>query len=274
MKNFLRFIVQHHFLILFLLLETLSMFLLFSTNPYHKVRFYSYSHALAGRWSVKAENILDYFSLRSENQKLAEENASLYNRMGSAFSVAFADSAYMGDSLMPRKFLYLTAKVVNNTVNKQYNYITLDKGRRAGIEPEMAVIGSQGIVGVVKSVSENYASVLSVLNRDFRVSAKIESNGYFGPLNWEGEQSDVATLVDIPFHVKVSAGDTVVTSGFGGIFPEGYMIGTIADYKLKGGNYFEIHVRLSTDFRKLNYVHVVKNFAKIEIDSLENAVTQ
>lgn len=271
MRNFLRFIVQHHFLILFLLLETLSLFLLFNTNPYHKVRFYNYSHAMAGRWSSKVENILDYFSLRSENQKLADENAYLYNRMGSSFTVVFADSAYMGDSLMPRKFLYLTAKVVNNTVNKQFNYLTLDKGRMGGIEPEMAVIGSQGIVGIVKSVSDNYSSVLSLLNRDFRVSAKIESNGYFGPLSWNGVSPEYATLVDIPFHVKVSKGDTVVTSGFGGIFPEGYLIGTIFDYRLKGGNYFEIKVKLSTDFRKLNFVHVVKNFAKVEIDSLENS---
>jgi len=274
MKNFLRFFVQHHFLILFLLLETFSLLLLFSTNPYHKVRFYNYSHALSGRWSSKVENILDYFSLRNENQKLAEENASLYNRMGSSFTVAFADSAYMGDSLMPRKFLYLTSKVVNNTVNKQFNYMTLDKGSRGGVEPEMAVIGSEGVVGIVKSVSENYSSVLSLLNRDFRVSAKIESNGYFGPLSWSGENPDFATLIDIPFHVHMSKGDTIVTSGFGGIFPEGYMIGTIADFKLKGGNYYEISVKLSTDFRKLHYVQVIKNFAKTEIDSLENVVSQ
>jgi rod shape-determining protein MreC len=136
----------------------------------------------------------------------------------------------------------------------------------------MAVINSDGIVGVVKSVSESYSSVLSVLNRDFTVSAKIRKNGYFGPLTWSGSSSYYATLVDIPHHVKISEGDTIVTSGFGGVFPEGFLIGTISDFKLKGGNYYEIKVRLSNDFRKLNYVQVIRNYAKNEIDSLENAV--
>jgi len=221
--------------------------------------------------STRIENIKDYLSLRDENRILAEENARLYNRLGSSFARVAADSVYMGDSIQPRKFLYLTARVVNNTVNKQFNYLTLDKGSLSGIKPEMAVIGSEGIVGIVKSVSDNYASVLSALNRDFIVSAKIQKNGYFGPLKWNGNSADYATLVDIPHHVKIETGDTIVTSGFGGVFPEGYHIGTISDFRLKGGNYYEIRVKLSTDFRKLNYVQVIKNYALNEIDSLEKA---
>jgi rod shape-determining protein MreC len=271
MRNLLRFIVQYHFLILFLLIETFSLFLLFSANPYQRVRFYNYSHAISGRMSTRIENIKDYLSLRNENRKLAEENARLYNRLGSSFTRATPDSVYIGDSLHIRTYLYLTARVVNNTVNKQFNYITLDKGRLNGIQPEMAVIGSEGIVGIVKSVSDNYASVLSAVNRDFTVSAKIKKNGYFGPLKWNGNNPEFATLVDIPHHVKIEAGDTVITSGFGGVFPEGYHIGIISDFRLKGGNYYEIKVKFSTDFRKLNYVQVIRNFAKSEMDSLENA---
>jgi len=274
MRNLLRFIVQHHFLILFLLIETFSMFLLFRANPYQKVRFYSFSHSVSGRMSTRVENIKDYLTLRSENRMLAEENARLYNRLGSSFSEKAPDSVYIGDSIRPKKYLYITAKVVNNTVNKQFNFITLDKGSRSGIAPEMAVIGSEGIIGVVKSVSENYSSVLSVLNRDFMVSARIKSNGYFGPLSWNGDDTEYATLVDIPHHVKITPGDTVITSGFGGIFPEGHHIGVIADYRLKGGNYYVIRVKLSTDFRKLNYVQVIRNFAKNETDSLDNAATK
>jgi rod shape-determining protein MreC len=270
MRNLLRFIIQHHFLILFLLLESFSLFLLFGANPYQKVLFYSTSHKLSGRISTRTENIKDYFSLHNENHKLAEENARLYNRLKSSYSLATADSMYVGDSLIPRKFLYLTARVINNTVNKQYNYITLDKGSNGGIGPDMAVINSEGIVGIVKSVSANYSSVLSLLNRNFNVSAKIKKNGYFGPLNWNGNSAGSATLVDIPHHVRINKGDTIVTSGFGGIFPEGYLIGIIGDFRLKGGNYYEINVKLSTDFRKLNYVQVIRNYAKAEIDSVEN----
>ena len=271
MRNLLRFIIQHHFLILFLLIESFSLFLLFSANPYQRVVFYNASHKLSGRISTRMENFKDYFSLYYENRKLAEENSNLYNRLKTSYSLATADSS---DSLTHRKFLYLKTRVINNTVNKQYNYITLDKGSRGGIEPDMAVISSDGIVGIVKSVSDNYASVLSVLNRDFIVSAKIKKNGYFGPLNWNGNSAENATLVDIPHHVKISKGDTIVTSGFGEIFPEGVMIGIIDDFRLKGGNYYEIKVKLSNDFRTLNYVQVIQNYAKNEIDSLENVANQ
>jgi rod shape-determining protein MreC len=274
MRNLLRFLVQHHFLILFLLVESFSLFLLFNANPYQRVRFYNASHSMAGRMSARIENIKDYLSLYNENRKLSEENARLYNRLKSSFSITSADTSYAGDSLMPRRYLYMTARVINNTVNKQYNYITLDKGRNSGIEPEMAVISSDGIVGIVKTVTPNYASVLSVLNRDFIISAKIKKNGYFGPLSWEGNSTESATLVDIPHHVKISKGDTVVTSGFGGIFPEGYLVGTIDNFRLKGGNYYEITVRLSNDFRRMNYVEVIQNFARPEIETIENSVNQ
>jgi rod shape-determining protein MreC len=220
------------------------------------------------------ENIRDYFSLRYENRKLTEENARLYNNLKSSYSLAVSDYEYLLDSGVRRHYRYLNTRVINNTVNKQFNYITLERGSMGGVEPEMAVINNDGIVGIVKSVSENYASVLSVLNRDFTVSEKIKKNGYFGPLSWKGTSSENALLVDIPHHVKISNGDTIVTSGFGGVFPEGYLIGTISNFRLKGGNYYEIKVKLSNDFRKLNYVKVIQNYAKNEIDSLQNMANQ
>jgi rod shape-determining protein MreC len=274
MRNLLRFIFQHHFLILFILLESFSLYLLFSGNPYQKVRFYSFSHRLSGRLSTRIENVKDYFSLHDENRDLTEENSRLYNQLKSSYSLTRSDSTFLGDSTNRRKYLYFTAKVINNTVSKQYNFLTIDKGSSGGIVSDMAVISSYGIVGIVKSVSDNYASVMSVLNRDFIISAKIKNNGYFGPLSWNGNTSTNATLVDIPHHVKVSKGDTIVTSGYGGVFPEGYLIGTIESFRLKGGNYYEINVKLSNDFRKLNYVQVIKNLAKQEIDSIENSSYQ
>jgi len=270
MRNLIRFFIQHHFLILFLIIESFSLFLLFNTNPYQKVKFYEASHRISGRISVWAENAKDYLSLYDENRKLTEENARLYNRLKSSYGTVLADTVMSSDSLLLRKYIYLSANVVNNTVNKQYNYITLNKGQAGGIGPDMAVISSQGIVGVVKSVSDNYSAVLSVLNKDFILSGKIKKNGYFGPVSWNGNSVQHVTLVDIPHHVQIADGDTIITSGFGGIFPEGYMIGTIDNFRLKGGNYYEINVKLSTDFRNLNYVQVIKSLAKNEIDAVEN----
>jgi rod shape-determining protein MreC len=274
MRNLLRFIIHYHFLILFLLIESFSLFLLFSANPYQKVLFYSASHKASNRISTRIENIKDYFSLHNENRKLAEENARLYNQLKSSFRLNNQDTTYAGDTLHPRKYLYLTARAINNSINKQFNYITLDRGSNNGIEPDMAVISNGSIIGIVKSVSDNHAAVISVLNRDFIVSGKIMKNGYFGPVSWNGNNINYVTMVDIPHHVDIIPGDTIITSGFGGVFPEGYLIGTINDFKLKGGNYFEIKVKLTSDFRKLNYVQVIKNYAKSEIDSLETIVKQ
>lgn len=274
MRNLWRFIIQHHFLILFLIIESFSLFLFFSANPYQRVHFYIVSHKVSGRISTKIENLKDYLSLYKENRKLSEENSRLYNQAGSVLGVMASDTSYTGDSLITGKYRFMTARVINNTVNKQFNYLTLDKGSKAGIRPEMAVISGEGIVGIVKSVSPNYAAVLSALNRDFIISAKIKKNGYFGPLSWNGNSTERATLVDIPYHVEVSTGDTIVTSGYGGVFPEGFIIGVIDHFRLKGGNYYEITVRLSTDFRKLGHVQVIYNYAKAEIDSIENSVNQ
>ncbi len=270
MRNLFRFIIQNHFLILFLVIEIFSLFLLFSANPYQKVAFYNFSQTISGRTSLRMSNIRDYLNLHQENRKLAEENAMLYNNLKGSYAI----KDLRPDTSTRRKYHYLPARVINNSVNKQFNYITLDRGRKEGVEPDMAVINTDGIVGVVKSVSDNYASVLSVLNRDFRVSAKIKKNGYFGPLTWGGSSSNFATLVDIPHHVIINNGDTIVTSGYGGVFPEGFLVGTISDFRLKGGNYYEIKVRLSNDFRKLNSVQVIRNYEKTEIDSLENVAAK
>jgi rod shape-determining protein MreC len=224
--------------------------------------------------SARIENFKDYLSLHNENHKLAEENARLYNRLRSSFRLNTPDSSPVIDSLYSRRYLYLTSRVINNTVNKQYNYITLDRGSSSGIEPDMAVINSDGIVGIVKSVTGNYSGVMSVLNREFTVSGKIRKNGYYGPMSWTGKNTGFATLIDIPHHVVIAKGDTIVTSGFGGVFPEGYLIGIIEDFRLKGGNYYEINVRLSNDFRKLSYVQVIKNITRQEIDSLETTVVK
>jgi rod shape-determining protein MreC len=250
------------------------MFLLFSANPYQKVVFYNASHKMTGRWSLRMSNVRDYFSLHNENRKLAEENAMLYNNLRTSFTGTSYYRTDSADTTVRRKYNYLTARAINNSVNKQYNFITLDKGSDAGIRPDMAVISNEGIVGVVKTVSDHYSSVLSVLNIEFTVSAKIKKNGYFGPLSWTGSSSYYAKLVDIPHHVKINEGDTIITSGYGGVFPEGIMIGTISDFKLKGGNYYEVKVRLSNDFRKLDYVKVIGNYEKNEIDSLENIAVQ
>jgi rod shape-determining protein MreC len=269
MRNLFRFILKYHVLILFILFEIFSITLLVTTGSYHEAKFYQAGQRLNNIFSYKLENIRDYLSLYKENKRLAAENIRLYNLLKSSYKISYVDSAFRGDTISPRYYRYISARVVNNSVNRKFNYITLDKGRNHGVEPEMGVICDEGIVGMVKSVSDNFCVALSLLNPRFGVSAKIGSSGFYGPLSWKETSTDKALLEDIPQHVSIIIGDTIFTSGFGSIFPEDCVIGVISDYKLKGGNYYEITVKLSAEFQRLNHVQVIRNEFRKETMNLE-----
>jgi rod shape-determining protein MreC len=159
--------------------------------------------------------------------------------------------------------------VINNSVNKQKNYFTLDKGRRQGIKVDMAVTSEDNVAGVIVGCSENYSVAISLLNLDFRLSARIRSNGYFGSLNWDGRNYRHAVLNEIPQHISVSIGDTVETTGYSAIFPEGIRIGKVSDLKKSGSDFYKITVELFTDFKKLYYADIIGNMKKTEQLELE-----
>ena len=164
----------------------------------------------------------------------------------------------------------MTAKVINNSTNRRNNYLTLNKGSKQGVKPEMGVICSDGIVGIVKDVSEHYCSVISFLHKDSRFSARIKKNGYIGSMVWNGYDETHGTLNDIAKHVKVSKGDTIVTSSYSAIFPDGVFIGIVDEVTSTGGNNFQdITVKLSTPFGKLSYVYIISNLYKDEQKALE-----
>ena len=231
----------------------------------------NFKHAFEGNLSEKFLNLKDYMNLRKENKRLIEENNKLYNRLARYKNLNAENRVDSLDSMYMKQYTYIPAKVINNSINKQYNYITLNKGSRQGIKEEMAVVSANGVVGVVKKVSDNFSSVISVLNRQFYINAKIKKNGYFGPLSWNGKNYRQVILSQIPHHVKVEIGDTIVTSGYSAIYPEGILIGVVSNYELKGGNFYEITVDLSTDFKNLSRVQVISNFKKEEEKTLENS---
>jgi rod shape-determining protein MreC len=271
MRNLLRFIFQYRVLILFIIFEIFSFVLIITTGSFQEARFYHAGQRMKHTLSYRFENTRDYLSLYKENKRLAEENTRLYNLLKSSYKISYIDSAFAGDTINPRQFRYISARVINNSTNKKYNYITLDKGSKHGIEPEMAVICNEGIVGMVKTVSDNFCVVLSLLNPRFGVSAKIKNSGFYGPLTWKETSPDKAVMEDIPHHARINTGDTILTSGYGSIFPENCMIGVISKYKLKGGNYYEITVKLSSDFQRLNQVQVIRNEFRNETIILEQS---
>jgi len=168
-------------------------------------------------------------------------------------------------------YRFNSARVINNSVDKQNNYITLNKGRKHGIKPDQGIVNSEGIVCVITNVSESYSLGFSVLNKRWGASAKLKKSGTFGPLSWDGKDSRFANLTGIPFHVELEVGDTVVTSSYSSVFPEAVMIGIIHSFeKPAGENYYNISVKLSVNFRALSYVDVVENLKKDEIKALES----
>ncbi len=270
MRSLLRFLIRYHATILFLLLELLAIILVAQFNSFHKARFFKIRHVLLGGISKKYDDYAMYFSLNSENKALVQENAKLYNLLPGDYYNPISEE--LPDTSLDKKYVFSSARVINNSINKQYNFITLNMGKRHGVEPEMAVICDKGLVGVVKESTENFSSVVSVLNREFFPNAMIQRNRYFGYIEWPGRRHDEVILKEIPVHVEIMIGDTIITSGHSAIFPEGILIGTVESFTPSEGIFHDITVELSTDFKNLSNVMVVKNLFREEQVQLESDV--
>lgn len=271
MRSLLKFLLRYHFVLLFLLIESISLFLLIQYNHYQRSTIINSATKVSGKIYDKFSIINDYFSLRRANLELANQNKELLNRSKDAYKSNQVKLVDILDSVYFQQYEYRIAKVVNNSINNQSNYLTLNKGSKHGIEPEMAVIGPNGVVGVVRHVSKNYSSVISVLNSNLRISGLLKESNYYGSVQWDGHDYRQVVLKEIPNHVAIDVGDSVVTSGYSAIFPTGIPIGTVLEVDKKvSGNFHSIKVLLSEDFKNLSYVFVIGNLLKDEQSNLEN----
>jgi rod shape-determining protein MreC len=272
MRNLINFIIKNHFVILFLIIESVSIALLVQYNNYQKTKVLNRATAFSGSLHKNFNSVTEYFNLRTRSEKLLKENTQLRNQLARYKNKPTIGSP-KNDSIYARsQYIYIPAKVVNNSINKQFNYITINKGKKDSVQGEMAVISSDGIVGITRGVSLHYATVISLLNRNLRISAKIKKNGYYGSLHWEGDDYRHVSLKDIPYHVAVEVGDTIVTSGYSAIFPPNILIGQVSDFEIEGGNFYKIKVKLSTNYKNLSYIYVVWNKMKeerIELEEIE-----
>ena len=269
MKNFFLFLWRRHFFFLFLILEVISFILIVQNNHYQRSGFINSTNKFSGNILATFNNISQYFSLKDANRKLSEENARLLSESKKFYMKTDDHIFYHNDTLYRQQYEFISAKVINNSTNKRNNYITLNKGSRHGITKDMGAITSTGIVGIVKEVSSDFSSVISVLHKDMKISAKMKKSGHIGTVIWKGGYYRYGELIDIPTHVKPTPGDTIITSGYSSMFPEGVMIGTISDYKIvKGDNFYSINIKFSTDFNSISYAYVVRNIMKGELDKL------
>lgn len=259
MRSLLQFLARFHVFFLFLALEVISLILIVNYNNFQRVRFLNSSNQLSASVYEMSSNLTSYFQLKRINEELARENAELQTKLQKLQMLdifSHADTSVISDTT----YQFIPARIINNSVNKQHNYVTLNKGLLDGIEQDMGIIGPDGVVGVVTNVSKHYSSGPSILNRRWRVSAKIKKNNYFGSLYWNGNDPQYARLNEIPFHVELAIGDTIVTSGYSSIFPEGILIGVIDEFNHdSGANFYQINIRLSTNFKTISHVELVKN---------------
>jgi rod shape-determining protein MreC len=270
MRNLLRFLLQHHFLLLFVFLEILAFSFLVRFNTFQSAQIYRLRHNIVGRFSSSFSDYSKYLSLEEQNKKLKEENARLYNQLPIT-KYSIKDNSYT-DSIGIEYFRFIPANVINNSVNKQYNFLTLDRGSVFGIKPDMGVVGPDGLIGIVKTVSPHFSTVVPVLNREFFPNARIKNSNFFGYIEWPGISYRNVKLKDIPLHAKINIGDTIETSGYTATFPAGIMIGTVSDFEIEKGVSYNISVGLSTDFKRLTHAWVLDNKLKEERKKIEETV--
>jgi rod shape-determining protein MreC len=270
MKNLILFVWKHSFFFLFLLLEGIAAFLIVANNSYQRSAFINASNGFtAGILSV-SHNFTRYIGLVEANETLSRENARLRSLLPQSFLKHDTTKTVVKDSLHQQIYQYRNAEIISNSFQKRNNYLILNRGLQDSIRPMMGVIAPNGIVGIVKDVSDNFCSVISVLHSKSALDVKIKNNGYTGTLVWKGGDYTIGNVENIPSHVKIHHGDTVLTSGNSSIFPEGILVGYITDFDLKpGANFYTIHIKFSTNYNKVRNVYIVENVLKDEMVQLK-----
>ncbi|MBX2968636.1 MAG: rod shape-determining protein MreC [Cyclobacteriaceae bacterium] len=276
MERIFLFIYQFRAFFTFLLLELFCAWLIVQNNRYQGAQFFNSANSFVGGLNNFSQNVRDYFSLREVNLVLSDENSELRKKLEqqSQYINALPIHGNVDDQIINR-FDFVSAKVINNSTDRFTNFITINKGNAEGIKPGMAVISAAGAIGKVKLTSGHFSVVTSLLNTDLRVSGLLKRTGHFGTVQWDGNDPQITELNFIPRHVKPMVGDTVITSGYSGIFPEGVLIGTISEVSLsEEAPFFELKVKLAQDFHKLSFVTVIKSNLLHELDSLEQHIPE
>lgn len=231
---------------------------------------------MAAGINSSAQNFRDFLSLRETNRQLAEENALLKKKLEQRNqSIYSLNVREINDPTLINRFDFLSARVVNNSVHQFKNYLTINKGTKDGVEAGMAVVSPEGIVGKIKIASEHFSVVTSLLNIDVLTSVQLKRTSHFGTAQWDGASPDFINMLYVPRHVQPLVGDTVVTSGYNSIYPEGLMVGVIDKIELKDeALFYQLRMKVSQDFRKLTYVAVIKSRLKEEQEELEKTIEE
>ena len=278
MRNIFLFIRRYFNFLFFLVLQIIALSFLFRYNKFHEAAFMGIAGGVTGKISEKYNNIDYYFHLRETNAALVKENADLRSRLSENYQPPGTASRIVSDSVLIdsvkkyKRYQYYEAKVVNSFVSTQTNYITIHRGAAQGIKKDMGVISPLGIAGRVVNVSDNYAVVMSVLSRQFKVKAKLKKGGENGTVEWDGKSPLFIQLRDIPKSAQVQKGDSVLTSELSSIYPANIMVGTVAEIiNDKSSNFYMLKLKPATNFYSVQYVYAIGDLQRDEIKKLEEA---
>lgn len=275
MQFILNPIVKNGLFLFYVLLAVLSLVFIFRQKVYHKSVLDKTSTQISGYFDQKISGVTNFIHLKDDNLILQNENAELRKELEKLKGeMSESDTAIRSVSNLEfhQTYRFIPTEVINNSVMKTHNMITLNKGSRQGIEKGMGVISGNGVIGYVYKTSENYSRVMSTLNKNSRITAQIKGNNYFGTLTWDGKDPRFAQLVEIPKYIHVEKGDTIETDGKSASLPGGVMIGTVISSKIDEiSGELDIEVRLKEDFSRLRYAQVVLNLEKHEIQEIEKS---
>ena len=268
MQQIFNFVFKNSYRLLFLLLLVVSLALTIQSHSYHRSKVISSANFLSGGVYERINNVNEYLNLKGQNDELAIENARLKALLFNQKDTAKAPKI---DTIKGvDKINIIVSKVIHNSYNVFENYLTINSGSDAGVKPDMGVVNSAGIVGIVDKTSKNYSTVISILNVKSQINAKIKKSNHFGSLVWNGKSTGFVQLIDVPRLASVRKGDTIVTGGQSVIFPPNIGIGTVYKvYKDDQTHYYTLDIKLFNDMTNLGHVYIIKSKDREELMNLE-----
>lgn len=262
-----------------MVMQLVALYILFHFNRFHEAAFMGMASKVTGKVNEKYNNIEYYFKLKKTNEALAQENTELRNRLRENFDVPDTTHTLFKDTIAYdslghfRKWMFMSAKVISNSVNFQNNYFTINLGTKHGVKKEMGVMSPTGVAGTVVNTSENMAIVMSMLNTQFRLSAKLKKSGETGSVYWDGKNAAYVTMINLPKSMQVNKGDTIVTSQYSTRYPQGVMVGTVSEVvDDKSSNFYTLKIKTATDFYNLEHATVIENLFRDEQKKLEESI--
>lgn len=271
MQQLIYFIQKYRYFLFFLFLELIAFQLIINNLNFHNSKFINSASSITGDFYKKTNSIRDYFQLDIENKELLSENLILKNKLEklSQNIDTSAVTKIFEKTNASQRYSYLQGRIEKNQFRNNYNFLTINLGKKDSITPEMGVINSKGILGIVENVLHRYSRVRSILNKSSKINAKLKNSNYFGTLTWDGFDYNITQLLDIPRQAKLKVGDTIITGGMSSIFPEGIPIGSI-DTIVNGASIKRIiNIKLFNDMSSLKNIYVVKDFDKQQLMNLE-----